>query len=82
MRSAKKAGQDEQQNQTTTTKFKDIHFCHVQFFFKKINNKVKIAHDGTEPEQSNLCFTRNDMESVHDRARLPLDKKKEKKQQG
>ena len=39
-----------------------------------------IASDKSDAEQNNLYFTRKDMEPVHNKARLKLDKK-EKRQQ-
>ena len=48
----KKASQDEQQNQTTTTKINDIkNFMSV--LKTKPNNKVKMASDKTDIKQNN-----------------------------
>ena len=81
MRSAiiKKVRQGEQKNQTTTTNNN-----YIQIFMsilKKLNKKVKIMSNKTETEINNLYFTRKDIEPVHNKARLQLDKNEKKEQQ-
>ena len=49
----KKASQDDQHNQTTTTKFNYIK-SFLSVLKKKLINKFKIASDKTEIKQNNL----------------------------
>ena len=71
MRSAniKKASQDEQQNQATTTNNNYIQNLKCPFQIIKFNNQVRIASDETETNKNNLFFTRKDMGRVHKKAR-------------
>ena len=49
----KKASQDKQQNQTTTTKINDIKNF-ITVLKTKLNNKVKMASDKTDIKQKNF----------------------------
>ena len=59
----KKASQNEQQNQTTTTT--KINYIKKMSVLK---NKVKIASDKTDIKQINLYFTRKDMGVVNEKS--------------
>ena len=48
------------------------------FIKKNFSNKVKMVSDKTEAQQTNMYFTKNDMEPVHNKARPQLDKKSKK----
>ena len=63
----KKAGQDEQHNQTTITNINYIqNFMSIK---KKLNNKLRIASDKNESKQNNLYFNRKDMDPLYRKVR-------------